>query len=106
MSINVDRGYQLGEQWNPTDLFPQHYIYLYINLVFLAYASGCSTCLPPKPIPNTNPISNPTMPTRPRNALKLGDCTKILKVAIGTVIKNPPDTPFCSLLQGLVDTAL
>ncbi|CAN6878522.1 unnamed protein product [Brassica oleracea var. botrytis] len=33
MSINVDRGYQLGEQWNPTDLFPQHYIYLYINLV-------------------------------------------------------------------------
>ncbi|ESQ35618.1 hypothetical protein EUTSA_v10009083mg [Eutrema salsugineum] len=79
--------------------------FLSLNLMFFAYVSGCNTCLPPKPIPNPNPnpISNPTKHSCPRDALKLGVCAKILDGAVGTVIGNPPDTPCCSVLQGLVD---
>lgn len=78
-------------------------LFFSFNLMLFAYASGCNTCLPPKSIPNPNPISNPTKHSCPRDALKLGVCAKILEGAVGTVIGNPPDTPCCSVLQGLVD---
>ncbi|CAF2259268.1 BnaA08g24910D [Brassica napus] len=80
-------------------------LFLSLSLMFFACVNGCNTCLPPKPIPNPNPnpISNPTKHSCPRDALKLGVCAKILDGAVGTVIGNPPDTPCCSFLQGLVD---
>ncbi|KAG7591382.1 Hydrophobic seed protein domain [Arabidopsis thaliana x Arabidopsis arenosa] len=78
-------------------------LFLSFNLMFFGYVSGCNTCFPPKPIPNPNPIRNPIKHSCPIDALKLGVCTKILDGAVGTVIGNPPDTPCCSVLQGLVD---
>ncbi|XP_019091361.1 PREDICTED: 14 kDa proline-rich protein DC2.15-like [Camelina sativa] len=78
-------------------------LFLSFNLMLFACVSGCNTCLPTKPIPNPNPISNPTTHSCPKDALKLGVCAKILDGAVGTVIGNPPDTPCCSVLQGLVD---
>ncbi|CAN8294073.1 unnamed protein product [Cochlearia groenlandica] len=78
-------------------------LFLSLNLMFFVYVSGCNTCLPPKPIPNPNPISIPTKHNCPRDAIKLGVCAKILDGAVGTVIGNPPDMPCCSILQGLID---
>ncbi|AEE28837.1 putative bifunctional inhibitor/plant lipid transfer protein/seed storage helical [Arabidopsis thaliana] len=78
-------------------------LFISFNLMFFAHVSGCNTCFPPTPIPNLNPISNPTTPSCSRDAIKLGVCAKILDVAVGTVIGNPSDTLCCSVLQGLVD---
>ncbi|KAL0304126.1 UNVERIFIED_CONTAM: proline-rich protein DC2.15 [Sesamum radiatum] len=41
--------------------------------------------------------------TCPRDALKLGVCANLLGGAVGVVVGNPPTTPCCSLLAGLVD---
>ncbi|OAY59999.1 14 kDa proline-rich protein DC2.15-like [Manihot esculenta] len=76
-------------------------LFFFINLLLFALANGCNTCVQPKPIPNPKP--NPTGKSCPRDALKLGVCAKLLNGAVGTVVGNPPDTPCCSILQGLVD---
>lgn len=78
-------------------------LFLSINLLFFALVSGCNTCVQPKPIPKPKP--NPVVPKNscPRDALKLGVCAKLLNGTVGAVVGNPPDTPCCSVLQGLVD---
>lgn len=84
-------------------------LFLSINLLFFALASGCNTCSQPHPLPNPKPSpasgggSSSTTKSCPRDALKLGVCAKLLNGPIGAVIGTPPDTPCCSLLQGLVD---
>ncbi|KAH7514140.1 14 kDa proline-rich protein DC2.15 [Ziziphus jujuba] len=81
--------------------------FLSINLLVFALASGCNTCSQPHPLPNTkpSPASGGSSNTKscPRDALKLGVCAKLLNGPIGAVVGTPPDTPCCSLLQGLVD---
>ncbi|KAI7733189.1 hypothetical protein M8C21_006455 [Ambrosia artemisiifolia] len=106
-------------------------LFLALNLLFFALASGCSTtpsptpppkptpppCTgtpspPPKPTPppcpgTPSPPPNPTPPpsngTCPRDALKLGICADVLGSLLGLIIGNPPVEPCCSLLDGLVD---
>lgn len=81
-------------------------ISLSINLLLFALASGCNTCVQPKPVPN--PFGDPSLhsfskKSCPRDTLKLGVCAKILNGPVNAVIGTPPDTPCCSLLGGLVD---
>jgi hypothetical protein len=78
-------------------------LFLFLNLLFFALASGCTTCVQPKPIPNPNPNPIISRHSCPRDALKLGVCAKLLNGAIGGVVGSPPDTPCCTVLQGLVD---
>jgi hypothetical protein len=78
-------------------------LFLFLNLLFFALASGCNTCVQPKPIPNPNPNPIISRNSCPRDALKLGVCAKLLNGAIGGVVGSPPDTPCCTVLQGLVD---
>ncbi|XP_057977158.1 14 kDa proline-rich protein DC2.15-like [Malania oleifera] len=83
-------------------------LFLALNLLFFALASGCNTCIgnPGTTTPNPSQNSNPTPSSKrscPRDALKLGVCARLLGGPIGAVVGNPPDTPCCSLLQGLVD---
>nr|XP_043612859.1 14 kDa proline-rich protein DC2.15-like [Erigeron canadensis] len=50
--------------------------------------------------------SNPTLPkaTCPIDALKLGVCANVLKDLIhGVVIGDPPVTPCCTLIEGILD---
>ncbi|XP_021908012.1 14 kDa proline-rich protein DC2.15 [Carica papaya] len=76
-------------------------LFLSINLMFFALVSGCNTCVQPKPNPKPNP--SPAKGSCPRDALKLGVCAKLLSGSVGTVVGNPPDTPCCSVLEGLLD---
>ncbi|KAJ7944761.1 14 kDa proline-rich protein DC2.15-like [Quillaja saponaria] len=76
--------------------------FLSINLLLFVFTSACYTCPRPKPIPRPSP-SIPTTKSCPRDALKLGVCAKVLNGTIGAEVGTPPDTPCCSLLQGLVD---
>ncbi|KAI3468916.1 hypothetical protein Pfo_025579 [Paulownia fortunei] len=77
-------------------------LFLLINLLFFVVVTGCKT--PPNtPIPKPSPNPTPTKGSCPRNALKLGICAKLLNGSIGTIIGNPPDTPCCSILGGLLD---
>ncbi|KAL7160335.1 hypothetical protein ABFS83_01G087700 [Erythranthe nasuta] len=79
-------------------------LFLLVNLVFFVLVSGCKDPPSiPKPYPNPNPNPSPVKGSCPRDALKLGICTKILNGSIGTIIGNPPDTPCCSILGGLLD---
>lgn len=75
-------------------------LFLTLNLLFFALASGCNTCPQPKPNPNPNPAPNASCP---RDALKLGVCAKVLNGPVSAVIGSPPDLPCCSLLEGLLD---
>ncbi|CDP09930.1 unnamed protein product [Coffea canephora] len=76
-------------------------IFLSINIFFFVLVSACNTPSPPMPKPIPNPTPTPAKGSCPRDALKLGVCAKLL--SIGTVIGNPPDTPCCSILGGLLD---
>ncbi|EOY24388.1 PREDICTED: 14 kDa proline-rich protein DC2.15 [Theobroma cacao] len=76
---------------------------LAINLLFFTLVSGCNTCVQPRPNPNPRPTPSPPTKSCPRDALKLGVCAKLLNGTIGGVVGNPPDTPCCSVLSGLVD---
>ncbi|XP_027335887.1 14 kDa proline-rich protein DC2.15-like [Abrus precatorius] len=80
-------------------------LFLVINLLFFVMANGCFTCTQPNPKPNPFPFPNPTPATKscPRDALKLGECAKILNGPIGAVVGSPPDHPCCSVLEGLID---
>ncbi|PON92987.1 HMW glutenin [Trema orientale] len=71
-----------------------------MNLVLFSLASGCNNCPQTRPlIPNPNSYMKMSCP---RDALKLGVCAKVLHGAVGAVVGSP-DTPCCSLLDGLVD---
>lgn len=80
-------------------------LFLCLNLLFFALASGCNTCVQPK-TPNPNRIPNPFSSrgsSCPRDALKLGVCAKVLNGPVNAVIGTPPDMPCCSVLEGLLD---
>ncbi|RYR78069.1 hypothetical protein Ahy_A01g002818 isoform E [Arachis hypogaea] len=81
-------------------------LFFTLNLLFFALVSGCGyKCSNPKPKPNPNP--NPNNPnnntTCPRDALKLGICANVLSGLLNITLGQPPVTPCCSLLSGLVD---
>ncbi|CAK7355829.1 unnamed protein product [Dovyalis caffra] len=78
-------------------------LFLSLNFLFFALVTGCNTCVQPKPFQKPKP--NPTVSKNscPRNALKLGVCAKLLDGTIGGVVGSPPDTPCCTVLQGLID---
>ncbi|RYR29411.1 hypothetical protein Ahy_B01g053774 isoform F [Arachis hypogaea] len=81
-------------------------LFFTLNLLFFALVSGCGyKCPNPKPKPNPNP--NPNNPnnnmTCPRDALKLGICANVLSGLLNITLGQPPVTPCCSLLSGLVD---
>ncbi|KAI3409653.1 uncharacterized protein J3R85_019042 [Psidium guajava] len=81
-------------------------LFLCLNLLLFALASGCNTCVQPKPMPNPNRITNPFSPrgsSCPRDALKLGVCAKVLDGPVNVVVGTPPDMPCCSVLEGLLD---
>ncbi|KAK1438737.1 hypothetical protein QVD17_04547 [Tagetes erecta] len=75
-------------------------LFLALNLLFFALASGCTTC--PTPTPKPNPGPSPTGAC-PRDALKLGVCANVLGSLLNLVVGDPPVKPCCSLLEGLVD---
>ncbi|XP_061344028.1 14 kDa proline-rich protein DC2.15-like [Gastrolobium bilobum] len=59
-------------------------LFLTLNLLFFALVSACGgSC--------------------PRDALKLGVCANVLNGLLNVTLGQPPVTPCCSLLQGLVD---
>ncbi|XP_038688242.1 14 kDa proline-rich protein DC2.15-like [Tripterygium wilfordii] len=82
-------------------------LFLSLNLLLFALVSGCNNCVNPKPIPI------PLIPKQnldnskascPRDALKLGVCANLLNgTVLGLVVGNPPVTPCCSILGGLLD---
>ncbi|KAI3727477.1 hypothetical protein L6452_16092 [Arctium lappa] len=74
-------------------------LFLALNLLFFALASGCTTC----PTPTPGPKPKPSGGTCPRDALKLGVCANVLGSLLGLVVGNPPVKPCCSLIEGLVD---
>ncbi|RYR78066.1 hypothetical protein Ahy_A01g002818 isoform D [Arachis hypogaea] len=84
-------------------------LFFTLNLLFFALVSGCGyKCSNPKPNPNNpNPNPNPNNPnnntTCPRDALKLGICANVLSGLLNITLGQPPVTPCCSLLSGLVD---
>ncbi|KAI3501096.1 hypothetical protein L1887_28954 [Cichorium endivia] len=74
-------------------------LFLALNLLFFALASGCSTC----PGPTPKPKPKPSTKTCPKDTLKLGVCANVLGSLLGLVVGNPPVKPCCSLIEGLVD---
>ncbi|KAI3873710.1 hypothetical protein MKX03_029440 [Papaver bracteatum] len=92
---------------------------LSLNLLFFTLVTSCNTCTPsPNP---TKPIRPPTyMPPKinpspkypvpsikpancPRNTLKLASCADVLNGVVNIVVGTPPNSPCCSLINGLVD---
>ncbi|XP_061344035.1 14 kDa proline-rich protein DC2.15-like isoform X4 [Gastrolobium bilobum] len=62
-------------------------LFLTLNLLFFAFVSACETC----------------SGSCPRDALKLGVCANVLNGLLNVTLGQPPVTPCCTLLQGLVD---
>ena len=82
-------------------------LFLTLNLIFFSLVSACGyTPCPgpnPKPRPNPNPNPNPSPSgSCPRDALKLGVCANVLNL-VNVTLGQPPVTPCCTLLDGLVD---
>ncbi|XP_061344033.1 14 kDa proline-rich protein DC2.15-like isoform X2 [Gastrolobium bilobum] len=77
-------------------------LFLTLNLLFFAFVSACETCSGPytKPKPRPNPSGGGSCP---RDALKLGVCANVLNGLLNVTLGQPPVTPCCTLLQGLVD---
>ena len=84
-------------------------LFLTLNLLFFSLVSACgSYSCPspkpkPKPKPKPNPNPSPSGASCPRDALKLGVCANVLKGLLNVTLGQPPVTPCCSLLDGLVD---
>ncbi|KAK7330740.1 hypothetical protein VNO77_24939 [Canavalia gladiata] len=84
-------------------------LFLTLNLLFFALVSACGNynCPgpnpKPRPNPNPNPNPNPSGGSCPRDALKLGVCANVLNGLLNVTLGQPPVTPCCSLLDGLVD---
>ncbi|KAH7514141.1 hypothetical protein FEM48_Zijuj11G0057300 [Ziziphus jujuba var. spinosa] len=85
-------------------------LFLIVNLVFFALVSSCGLRRPcPKPKPNANytaaasrlsPLANGTCV---KSALTFSACGGLLGGLLNITMGNPPTTPCCSLLDGLVD---
>ncbi|XP_023005594.1 14 kDa proline-rich protein DC2.15-like [Cucurbita maxima] len=84
-------------------------IFLVLNLVFFAFVNVCHACddhapkPKPKPKPYPNPNPTPVVKSCPRDALKLGVCTKLLNGPVSALVGSLPNTQCCSLLDGLID---
>ncbi|MED6220676.1 hypothetical protein PIB30_047162 [Stylosanthes scabra] len=81
-------------------------LFLTFNVLFFALVSGCGhKCGGNKPNPNPSPSPNPSGGGAycPRDALKLGVCANVLNGLLNVTLGQPPVTPCCSLLNGLVD---
>ncbi|XP_020227832.1 14 kDa proline-rich protein DC2.15 [Cajanus cajan] len=79
-------------------------LFLTLNLLFFSLVSACGTysCPGPKPKPKPNPTPSPSG-SCPRDALKLGVCANVLNGLLNATLGQPPVTPCCTLLDGLVD---
>ncbi|KAK7389276.1 hypothetical protein VNO78_24130 [Psophocarpus tetragonolobus] len=80
-------------------------LFLTLNLLFFALVSACGSYSCPSPNPKPKPKPNPTPSggSCPRDALKLGVCANVLKGLLNVTLGQPPVTPCCTLLDGLVD---
>ena len=83
-------------------------LFLILNLIFFTLVSGCRNRCPnprpnPRPNPNPNPTPTPSGASCPRDALKLGVCANVLNGLLNVTLGQPPVTPCCTLIQGLVD---
>ncbi|KAL2321592.1 hypothetical protein Fmac_025971 [Flemingia macrophylla] len=84
-------------------------LFLTLNILFFSLVSACgSYSCPspnpnPRPRPNPNPNPSPSTGSCPRDALKLGVCANVLNGLLNVTLGQPPVTPCCSLLNGLVD---
>ncbi|CAI9274241.1 unnamed protein product [Lactuca saligna] len=70
-------------------------LFLALNVLFFALASGYTIC----PSPNLKPSDAAC----PIDSLKLGVCANVLGRLLGLDVGNPPNRPCCSLIEGLVD---
>ncbi|KAL1371216.1 hypothetical protein HN51_001439 [Arachis hypogaea] len=80
-------------------------LFVTLNVLFFALVSGCGNkCNSPGSNPNPNPNPSPSSGgSCPRDALKLGVCANVLNGLLNVTLGQPPVTPCCSLLNGLVD---
>ncbi|KAL1333550.1 hypothetical protein HN51_062384 [Arachis hypogaea] len=82
-------------------------LFVTLNVLFFALVSGCGNkCNSPGSNPNPNPNPNPSPSSGgscSRDALKLGVCANVLNGLLNVTLGQPPVTPCCSLLAGLVD---
>ncbi|MED6208996.1 hypothetical protein PIB30_050295 [Stylosanthes scabra] len=80
-------------------------LFLILNVLFFALVSGCGNkCNNPGSNPNPNPSpSGGGSAYCPRDALKLGVCANVLNGLLNVTLGQPPVTPCCTLLNGLVD---
>ncbi|RYR78087.1 hypothetical protein Ahy_A01g002826 isoform D [Arachis hypogaea] len=82
-------------------------LFLIVNILFFSLVSACGTCPGPNPKPKHHKGSSGQGPSRsascPRDALKLGVCANVLNGLLNVTLGQPPVTPCCTLLNGLVD---
>ncbi|KAI3873709.1 hypothetical protein MKX03_029439 [Papaver bracteatum] len=95
-------------------------LFLSLNLLFFTLVTSAYASCPPPPkstIPKrpptyTPPKNNPspnfpvpsTKPTHcPRDTLKLAACADVLNGVVHLIVGTPPNSPCCSLINGLVD---
>ncbi|BAT75867.1 proline-rich protein [Vigna angularis] len=79
-------------------------IFLTLNLIFFSLVSACGSYSCPGPSPKPKPTPSPSPSgSCPRDALKLGVCANVLNGLVNATLGQPPVTPCCSLLDGLVD---
>ncbi|XP_038876273.1 14 kDa proline-rich protein DC2.15-like [Benincasa hispida] len=78
---------------------------LTLNLLSLSLVSSCSDCYDPSnPTPTPSPLPSSEEGKRcPKDTLKFGICAKLLKGRTDVAIDKRPDTPCCSLMEGLID---
>jgi len=81
-------------------------LFLVLNLLFFSLVSACGSYSCPGPNPNPKPKPTPSPKPSgscPRDALKLGVCANVLNGLLNVTLGQPPVTPCCTLLDGLVD---
>ncbi|KAK7389275.1 hypothetical protein VNO78_24129 [Psophocarpus tetragonolobus] len=77
-------------------------IFLTLNLVFFSLVSACGSYSCPGPNPKP-PKPRPTPSgSCPRDSIKFGVCANVLNL-VNATLGQPPVTPCCTLLDGLVD---
>ncbi|KAK7389278.1 hypothetical protein VNO78_24134 [Psophocarpus tetragonolobus] len=76
-------------------------LFLTLNILFFALVSARVGCPPPPPRHSGG--SSGSGASCPRDALKLGVCANVLNGLVNVTLGQPPVTPCCSLLNGLVD---
>ncbi|KAI7729205.1 hypothetical protein M8C21_004910 [Ambrosia artemisiifolia] len=72
-------------------------LFLALNVLFVAFVSGCGTCTTPAPKPEPKPEA-----TCPKDTLKLGVCADLLGL-VNVEAGSPPTKPCCNLIKDLAD---